>query len=119
MGIVKGTVKQNSGGFCKFSVTFCVDMRSARTRFTNDTKIFSCGGVFHSGNRFCAVARGRHENFLDGKILASGEMRCRRIRAEIFSARSARGDFRKLISELTTEYTEYTTDGGGRTAEDG
>jgi hypothetical protein len=75
MGIVKGTVKQNSDEFCKFSVTFCVDTATCEARLARRAKIFGRPGVFHSGNRFRGALREGYENFLDGKIPASGGIR--------------------------------------------
>jgi hypothetical protein len=46
MGIASGTVNQFCGGFCKFSVTFCVDKENTAARLDFDAEKIGRGGVF-------------------------------------------------------------------------
>jgi hypothetical protein len=89
MGIASGTVNWNSGGFCKFSVTFCVDNENAGSRSLRGDG-GGCGRrLFHSEKRCALARRTRAENFLDGKNPAPrGILRGKNARGRFCAMRS-------------------------------
>jgi hypothetical protein len=72
MGVVPGTVKQNSGGLRKFSVTFFVDNQNGVSRFLRAGAEQGARRNFPSENGVRRACGAKRKYFLDGKIAASG-----------------------------------------------
>ena len=100
-------VKQNSGGFRKFPVTFIVDKQLMAPCLGLRRKFFVGAGDFSSEKRFSRPADEMHKYFLDGKIVrhagkAAGKYFSKKSGAEYFGEGNAGAQWMQAALPLWT-----------------